>query len=167
MFKKKEAARVREYGFFKKNFRAITGQQSNVILQNNTNHVCSILNKTNIDPKLSQDWKITPRNWVREKTAEVIGTLPKKFNLHIAVHDKSERKKNELSKKEKGWINNFLERSDINYTIPGRRDTVYVGMDGGKRKYKQKRYLLWNLCDLLKINRSKMYNFLIIHKEVA
>ena len=57
-------------------------------------------------------------HWVREKTAEVIGTFPKKFNLHIAVHNKSGRKKNELSKKEKGWIENFLERSDINYTFP-------------------------------------------------
>ena len=26
---------------------------------------------------------------------------------------------------------NFLERSDITYTTPRRRDTVYVGMDGG------------------------------------
>ena len=51
-------------------------------------------------------------HWVREKTAEVIGTLPKKFNLHIAVNNKSGRKKNKLSKKEKGWTENFLERSD-------------------------------------------------------
>ena len=28
------------------------------------------------------------------------------------------------------------------YTTPGRRDTVYFGMDDGKKEYKQKRYLL-------------------------
>ena len=121
------------------------------------------------------------------KKAEVIGTLAKKLNLRIAVHKKSGRKKND---EEEEWTDNFLERSDITYTTPGRRGTVYVGMDGGKREYKQKRYLLWKLRDLLEIiNGSKiitnenfpsfteafehefsfrqMYNFLIIHKEVA
>ena len=69
------------------------------------------------------------------KKAEVIGTLAKKPNLRIAVHNNSGRKKNKLSEEEEEWIENFLERSDITYTTPGRRDTVCVGIDGGKRKY--------------------------------
>ena len=69
----------------------------------------------------------------------MIRTLAKKFNLRIAVHNKSRRKKNKLREEEQEWIENFLERSDITYTTPGRRDTVYVGMDGGKSECKQKR----------------------------
>ena len=70
------------------------------------------------------------------------GGLAKKINLRVAVHSKSGRKKNELSEEEKDWIQNFLEGSDITYTTPRRRDTVYVGMYGGKREYKQKQYTL-------------------------
>ena len=42
------------------------------------------------------------------------------------------------------------------YVTTGIRDTVYVGMDGGKREYKQKRYILWKLRDLEIINESKI-----------
>ena len=85
------------------------------------------------------------------KKAEVTGTLAKKINLQIAVHSKSGTKKNELCEEKEEWIKNFLERSDITYINPGRRDTVYVGMYDGKREYKQKQYVLWKLRDLLKI----------------
>ena len=124
------------------------------------------------------------------KRVEVIGTLAKKFNPRIAVPNKSGRKKNKLSEEEEEWIENLLERSDITYSTPGRRDTIYVGMDGGKKEYKQKRYLLWKLRYLLEINNGskiitnenfpsfteafehelsfrQMYNFLKTHKEVA
>ena len=57
-----------------------------------------------------------------QKKAVVIGTLAKKFNLSIAVHNKVGRKKNKLSENEEEWIDNFLERSDIMYTTAGRRD---------------------------------------------
>ena len=60
-------------------------------------------------------------------------------------------KKNESSQEEREWLENFLERADITYTTPGRRDTVYIGMDHGKSQYKQKRYLLWKIRDLLGI----------------
>ena len=53
VFKKKKAARVREFRFKKKYVRAITGQHCNVNLRNNTNHVFSIFNKTNFEPKCS------------------------------------------------------------------------------------------------------------------
>ena len=52
--------------------------------------------------------------------AALIGTLTKKFNLRIAVHNKLGRKKNELSEEEEEWLENFLERSDITHTIPRR-----------------------------------------------
>ena len=45
-----------------------------------------------------------------------------------------------------------MEKADIIYTTPGRCNTVYVGLDHGKRQYKQKRYLLlWKIRDLLGI----------------
>ena len=95
---------------------------------------------------------------------------------------------NKLSEEEEESIESFLERSDITYTTPGRRDTVYVGMDGDKREYKQERYLIQKLRNLLEIiNGSKiiinenfpslteafehelsfrqMLNFLKMHKE--
>ena len=86
-------------------------------------------------------------------------------------------RKNELSQEEREWLENFLERADITYTTPGRRNTVYVGMDHGKRQYKQKRYLLWKIRDLLGIiNASsfqrdlsfrQLYEFLKGHKELV
>ena len=39
----------------------------------------------------------------------------------------------------------FFKNSRYNLHIPGRRDTVYVGKDHGKRQYKQERYLLWKI----------------------
>ena len=59
-----------------------------------------------------------------QKKAVVTGTLAKKFNLSIAVHNKAGRKKNKLSEDEEEWIDNFLERSDIMYTTASRRDTA-------------------------------------------
>ena len=71
--------------------------------------------------------------------------------------NKAGRKKNELRQEAREYLENFLERADITYTTPGRRDTVFVGMDYGNRQYKQKRYLLWKIRDLLDvINASKV-----------
>ena len=77
--------------------------------------------------------------------------IAKKFNLRIALHNKSEGKRKELSEEEEEGIESSLEGSDITHKTPGRRDTVYVGMDCGKREHKQKQYLLWKLGDLPKI----------------
>ena len=49
----------------------------------------------------------SPQSSPRKK-AEVIGTLAKKFCLRIAVHDKSEGKKSELSEEEEEWIENSI-----------------------------------------------------------
>ena len=70
---------------------------------------------------------------------------------------KKQSKKNELSQEEREWLEKLLEGADLTYTTPGRRDTVYVGMDHRKRQYKQKRYLLRKSRDLLSIiNDSKV-----------
>ena len=92
------------------------------------------------------------------KKTEVIRTLSQKFNLRIALHNKSERKKNELNEEEEEWIENSLEGSGITYKTPGRRDTVYFGMYGGKREYKHKGYLLWKLLSTI-INGSNSMKF--------
>ena len=112
----------------------------------------------------------------------MIGILDKKFNLRKAVYNKSGIKNNELRGEKEEWIENFSERLDITYATPARRDTDYVGTDGGKGEYRQKRYLFWKLLDLLEIITNKnflsealehdlsfcqMYNFLKKHKEVA
>ena len=67
------------------------------------------------------------------------------------------REKNKLSQKEREWLENFLERANIIYTTLGRCDTAYVGIDHGKRQYKQKKNLLWKIRHLLGIiNTSKV-----------
>ena len=100
--------------------------------------------------------------------------------------NKAGRKKNELSQEEREWLENFLERADITYTTPRRRDTVYVGMDHAKCQYKEKRHLLWKIRDLLASNVianeqyssfpetfqrdlsfRQLYEFLKGHKELA
>ena len=48
----------------------------------------------------------------------MIETLANKFNLRIAVHNKSGRKNNKLSEEVEEWIENFLERSDICKQLP-------------------------------------------------
>ena len=125
---KKRASKeyCRAYRQKKGDVRAITGQHCNVSLRNNTNHVFSIFNKTNFEPKCSQDWKMTPIQSTKEGRGD--WNSSQKFNLCIAVHNKSGRKKNELSEEEEELIENFLERSDITYTTPGRRNTAHVGM---------------------------------------
>ena len=58
--------------------------------------------------------------------------------------NKAGRTKNELSQDER-VTQEFFKNSRYNLHIPGRRDTVYVGIDHGKRQYKQERYLLWKI----------------------
>jgi len=63
----------------------------------------------------------------------------------------SGRKAIVLTDEEKKWIVESLDRGDLTYVNPGRKDHVYVGKKDGERQYCQKRYLLWNLRDLLNI----------------
>jgi len=42
-----------------------------------------------------------------------------------------------------------MERPDVTYTNPGRRDQRYIGKENGKSKFVPIHYLLWTLRDLL------------------
>ena len=46
---------------------------------------------------------------------------------------------------------NFLDKLDITYVTPGRKDHRYVEKVDGKSQYVRKRYLMWTLNDLLNI----------------
>ena len=61
------------------------------------------------------------------------------------------RKPKELMDEEKQWIWYSLDRADLTYINPGRKDHVYIGKKDGEQQYCQKRYLLWNLRDLFNI----------------
>ena len=48
------------------------------------------------------------------------------------------------------WIISLLQRPDLSYTCPGRRDQVYVGKTkDGDKDYRTKHYLLWKLSEML------------------
>ena len=86
------------------------------------------------------------------KRKEVISALANKFKLRIKpTQSKAGRPTNELTKSEKEWLKNFLDKPDITYVTPGRKDHRYAGKVDGKSQYIQKRYLMWTLNDLLNI----------------
>ena len=51
-----------------------------------------------------------------------------------------------LSSKKK-WLLEFLDRPDVGYTTPGRKDHWYVGKHEGQRQHIQKRYLFRKIRD--------------------
>ena len=86
------------------------------------------------------------------KYKEVISTLANKFKLRIKpTLLKTGRAKIELTESEKEWLKNVLDKSDIAYVTPGRKDHNYVGKVDGKIQYVQKRYSMWTLNDVLNI----------------
>ena len=79
-------------------------------------------------------------------------TLAKQFNLKIQYNKQSVgRPKNNLSPEELDWLTTFFERPDITYTLPGMKDHKYMGKKDGESVYKQKRYLLWTLGEIVDI----------------
>ena len=102
--------------------------------QKKNNHPLIIIYfETNPESKFQKDRKIAPTQTT--KKVEVIGSLAKKFKLRVTVaKNKEGKKKNELSQGGKEWLENLLERADMTYTMPGRHDTVYIGMDYDKRQ---------------------------------
>ena len=84
------------------------------------------------------------------KRSEIVQDLTKKFNLRINVAAKKPgRPVNEFSADEIEWLLEFMERPDVTYTNPGRKDQRYIGKENGKSKFVPIRYLLWTLRDLL------------------
>ena len=64
--------------------------------------------------------------------------MANKFKLRIKPTQlKAGRPKNELTESEKEWLQNFLDKPNITYVTPGRKDHRY--------------YLMWTLNDLLNI----------------
>ena len=48
----------------------------------------------------------------------------------------------------------FLDRSDIFYTNPERKNNIYVGKFDNEKKFKQKQYLSWSLLEVVSIANS-------------
>ena len=93
-----------------------------------------------------------------QQRSEIVQTLKKKFDLRINLSTKKPgRPGNELCDDEIDWLSEFMERPDITYTNPGRRDQRYIGKENGKSKFVPIRYLLWTLRNLLDmINGSSL-----------
>ena len=85
------------------------------------------------------------------RKAEVLQGLVKKYEIRIQFKENRGRPRKDLSDEQQQWLTTFLERSDITYMNPGRKDCVYLGKVDGDIKYEQRRYLLWTLHDLLEI----------------
>ena len=67
------------------------------------------------------------------KRKEVISALANKLKLHIKpTQSKAGRPKNELTESEKEWLKTFLDKFDITYVTPVRKDHRYVGKVDGK-----------------------------------
>ena len=104
-------------------------------------------------PKCYRAEKALPKS-PRKKT-EILGPLAKKYQLCILMNKKRGRTAIELTDEEKQWIWYSLDRADLTYVNPGRKNHVYIEKKDGKRQYCQNRYLLWNLRDLLNILNGK------------
>lgn len=88
----------------------------------------------------------------------MIGRFAKKNSSYASVKKrKSGRKNKYLDDEQMEWIQNL---SNVTHMNPGRRGNVYIGIFNGKRKYKQKRFLLWIIGNLFggitgKVNNPK------------
>ena len=64
----------------------------------------------------------------------------------------------------------FLKSEGISYTMPGRKDQVYIGKGpDGQRMYKPKYYLLWTLREILAMLNEELCNensFKLKFKEI-
>ena len=74
---------------------------------------------------------------IREQK-KVIKSLASKFNVKIKLEQKVGRKKNVFSEQENQWLIKFLNQPDISYTIPERRDNIYLGKFGEVENFAQK-----------------------------
>ena len=74
--------------------------------------------------------------------------ITNKFCVRFDFKAKRGKKKDEPSDEELTWLKEFLDRPDILYMNPGRKDHVNVRKKDGVKVYEQKRYLLWKIRDL-------------------
>ena len=65
-----------------------------------------------------------------------------------------------MTESQKEWLKNFLDKPDIIYVNPGRKDHRNFAKVDDKSQYVQKRYLIWKLNDPLKIaNGSSLIKY--------
>ena len=78
-----------------------------------------------------------PCRKVQRKDTKLCKVFHKKFNLRIKLisNKKQGRPENELSPEETKWLIEFMDRPDITYTNPGKKDQRYVGKENGKSKF--------------------------------
>ena len=148
--KKKKISGAKKYEVLKK--KAATCVRENRFLKKMSEHYRSALQyqpRKQHQPHLqhfqqNKFWaKVFTR--VKDHSHPVRKRRPMRLELFPkAVHNKSGIKMNKLCEEEEEWIDSFLERSDNS-----RKRGYCLRWNG--REYKQKRYLLWKLCELLEI----------------
>ena len=151
--KKAERLRLRIYRQRQK-LELINTKQTNtsteVSLQEEGRESSSFSNKQSKYRSLSKVEKALPSS--PNKRREVVGALAKKYKLRInLLPQKPGPKAQILKEKEIDWLTEFLDRGDISYITPSRKDHVDTGIIDGVKQYVQKRYLRWNLRDLFDI----------------
>ena len=120
----------------------------NQSLNSSSSSTSSFSNKAVKGRSLKKAFDALPKS--PRKRSEIVKSLLKKFNLHINIATKKPgRPINELSADEIERLLEFMERPDVTYTNPGRKDQRYIGKENGKSKFVPTRYLLWTLRDLL------------------
>ena len=77
--------------------------------------------------------------------------ITNKFCVRFDFKAKRGKKKDKLSDEELKSLKEFLDRLDISYMNPGRKDHVCIDKKDGVKVYEQKRYLLWKIRDLHEI----------------
>ena len=93
-----------------------------------------------------------PRKKAERKQKAVVTSLAKKFDLKIAPRRNNRgRKRQEITEEELSWLSEFLSQPDITYVTPGKKDQIYMRKLDGQKMFRQKKYLLWTLNDLLDI----------------
>ena len=61
---------------------------------------------------------------------------------------KTGRKATEFTDEEKQWIVDTLDRADLIYVNPGRKDHVYIGKKDRKGQYCQKKDVSCGICKI-------------------
>ena len=72
------------------------------------------------------------------KRREVLHETTKKLCVRFDFKAKRGKKKDELSDEQLKWLKEFIDRPDISYMNPGRKDHRYVGKKDGVKVYKTK-----------------------------